>query len=112
MRKPARAAQQSNSHQEAHMATEKMSRSRPVCVFCSVKNNKIKLFVENTLKKCHELLKIRKLHKLDQIDVVLPEKINKFEGYHSTCYAKFTAVSKKYRESVFSSTQLASQDKS
>lgn len=36
------------------MASEKLK-----CVFCNDKNEKIKTFVEDTLKKCREVLQIR-----------------------------------------------------
>ena len=52
-------------------------------------------FTANTLSKCTEILKTRKVHKLKYNDVVLPseEKIPAI-GYHLECYIKFTAVPK------------------
>ena len=71
-----------------------MSKANIVCMFCCSKAGNIILLSNETLKKCNQVLKWRKNSNLTQKDVVLPQKVNDFEGYHRKCYQKFTAVQK------------------
>lgn len=64
------------------------------CVFCNRIDNKIILFVEDKLKKCQEVLRIRLKYKLKYKETELPSKINEVEGYHRKCYSSFTANEK------------------
>ncbi|GFW45370.1 uncharacterized protein TNCV_4734771 [Trichonephila clavipes] len=65
------------------------------CVFCTIsKTEKLLIFSKETLVKCRNILRLRKLHNLKYNDIILPEDI--FDaGYHSSCYKTFTALKKK-----------------
>lgn len=68
-----------------------------ICVICrnDICEKTIK-FTSKILGKCHEILKIRKFHKLKYADVVLPEDVSETAGYHVQCYRHFVAIMKKY----------------
>lgn len=52
------------------------------------------------------MLIARKKHQMRFCDVILPDEINSDIGYHSKCYANFTAIGQKYldEESVVTAT--------
>lgn len=72
--------------------------SSKVCVFCRKKNSKLFDFNRDKLKKCDEILSIRKEFNLKFSQVILPESENSLEGYHSSCYQQFTALHSKYKK--------------
>ena len=76
-----------------------MAPTKPICVFCKKKAEKIILFTETRLKNCNEILKIRKEYNLQGKDVELPELLNEIQGYHSKCISNFTALKAKYKSS-------------
>ena len=51
------------------------------------------------MKKCNEILAIRRSKDLKYKNVVLPEHIGGPEGYHMSCYRRFTALNKEYMKS-------------
>lgn len=55
---------------------------------------------EDKFLKCSEILELKKKHQLVFSDVVLPSQLSGHEGYHSKCYKRFTALSKKYKKSA------------
>ncbi|XP_054740758.1 uncharacterized protein LOC129246191 [Anastrepha obliqua] len=69
------------------------------CVFCNSKstNDKLVAFTVHTLKKCREVLDIRKKFNLKYKDVILPAS-ECDDGYHIKCHKLFLAVMKKYYE--------------
>jgi len=60
------------------------------------KDGNIASFNCNSLKKCSEILAIRRSKDLKYKNVVLPEKTGGSEGYHMSCYRRFTALNKEY----------------
>ncbi|XP_015172762.1 PREDICTED: uncharacterized protein LOC107064526 [Polistes dominula] len=77
-----------------------MSNIKPICIICKKSNGKLTTFKEKTLCKCKEVLKIRQENKLINNNVVIPEELNEFYGYHTDCYKRFTALPPKYRVST------------
>lgn len=78
-----------------------------ICAICKKTGDKILLFdTVEKLNKCRRMLAARKKHQMRFCDVVLPDDINSDIGYHSKCYANFTAVGQKYldEESVVAAT--------
>lgn len=75
----------------------KMTSVVPFCVFCSKKSGKLNEFNDVKLQKCIAILEVRKGAKLNLANVVLPEKTNNFQKYHSQCYNRFTALPPKQR---------------
>ncbi|XP_077265672.1 uncharacterized protein LOC143899325 isoform X2 [Temnothorax americanus] len=67
-----------------------------ICVILK-KDNNVMLFVERTLNKCKEVLKVRQDKSLTFYNVNLPLATNTIEGYHVKCYRKFTALGKRFR---------------
>ncbi|XP_046596477.1 uncharacterized protein [Neodiprion pinetum] len=74
-----------------------MSEVKPNCVFCRKATGKLQPFVINTLNKSAHILSIRKANNLDLNSIIIPQEVNDYQRYHSSCYSKFTAVSKKYQ---------------
>ena len=77
-----------------------------VCLFCDSKKSKINFFKENTLEKCKKIAYIRKQHNLADGNIIFPFRVSDFEGYHSDCYRRFTALSPKARKTF----QLATKE--
>ncbi|XP_041988826.1 uncharacterized protein LOC121740251 [Aricia agestis] len=75
-----------------------------VCFVCKKSGEDIIMFSEETLKRCQNILKLRKIHKLKYKDIILPSEYTE-SGYHRTCYKAFTGLMKKY----FSSEPLSSE---
>lgn len=69
------------------------------CVFCNSKstNDKLVAFTVHTLKKCREVLDIRKKFNLKYKDVILPAS-ECDDGYHIKFHKMFLSVMKKYYE--------------
>ena len=70
------------------------------CVICKVTNEEslenIKLFTEDSLKKCTEVLdyrlSLKYKRKSKYLDVILPREVNDIDGYHYLCYKTFNAI--------------------
>ncbi|XP_063977427.1 uncharacterized protein LOC135162657 [Diachasmimorpha longicaudata] len=72
-----------------------------VCVICGLRKNlRLILFTEKSLRKCHEVLRIRKKNQLKFENVILPLKVNTTDGYHSICYKSFNALTQIHREEM------------
>lgn len=72
--------------------------SKLKCVFCAkIKDDEVRLFSEDTLKKCRFILRQRKLYKLKYQNTVLRNDIYE-SGYHSSCYSSFIALKKNFFE--------------
>ena len=56
------------------------------------------LFISETLRKCENILTIRKQQDLKYKEIYLPETINDKDGFHLDCYRRFTAVSKAQKD--------------
>lgn len=80
------------------------------CVFCHKSSGSVIMFLEQTLKKCKDILKLRQKYKLKYKDVVLPGEEME-GGYHRECYKTFTALMKIYNENS-DVTPKASTDRS
>ena len=61
---------------------------------------RIILFSSSGLQKCKEIRSIRRSKNLKYKNVTLPEQIGGLEGYHMTCYRRFTALSKEYTKEI------------
>lgn len=77
-----------------------MSDDKLVCVICLKDTEKVIIFNEKTLKKCEEVLAIRKKNSLKYNNVILPSALNLKKGYHLQCYRNYTSLMKKYYEST------------
>ncbi|KAK9873496.1 hypothetical protein WA026_022908 [Henosepilachna vigintioctopunctata] len=76
-----------------------MEEDKLKCIFCKKAHDKIKLFNEDTFKKCEIVLKQRIIHNLKFGDVLLPDVL--FDnGFHRKCYKHFTALPKKCYSAV------------
>lgn len=67
------------------------------CVFeCKNLDDKIWLFTKQKLRQCHEKLCIRKAFQMKYNEIVFPDNVTEYHGYHSICGKNFTAIPKKY----------------
>ncbi|KAG5889375.1 hypothetical protein JTB14_005075 [Gonioctena quinquepunctata] len=76
-----------------------MAPTKPACVICRRKldeEERVIPFTQVTLKKCNDVLRVRKIHNLKYNDILLPTDTMSPDGYHLMCYKPFTAVQKKY----------------
>ncbi|KAK0176635.1 hypothetical protein PV328_000752 [Microctonus aethiopoides] len=69
------------------------------CVFgCENVDDKILLLTEQKLQQCHEKLRVRRALQMKYGDIVLPDHVTEFHGYHSVCCKNFMAITKKYQQ--------------
>lgn len=66
-----------------------------ICFICKKSDGKITLFSEETLRKCHTILELRKKHNLKYKNIILPDEYTD-GGYHRECHKAFTGLMKKY----------------
>ena len=57
-------------------------------------------FTPDTIKRCTDILEVRKHCSLKYADSVLPEEVDDMHGYHRSCYQKFIALSKAHRDAI------------
>ena len=78
----------------------------PSCVLhiasCQDVNETVKVFTPKKLKKCQKILIARKEQVKSKLfhSIVLPESVDSFSGYHTSCYSNFTALPKQKWESI------------
>lgn len=66
------------------------------CVFCvTVKAEQLNLFSEQTLAKCRNILRLRRIHNLKYKNIILSNEIFDL-AYHISCYRTFTALKKNF----------------
>ena len=61
---------------------------------------KITPFSENSLQKCKQILEVRKHNLAKYHEISLPDSLGGVEGYHKSCYGRFTAISATLREQL------------
>lgn len=66
---------------------------KPTCVLCATSSDKVILFKQSTLQKCHEIFKARSGSRSKWSNVKLPSVIDSLSGYHTSCYRNYTAYS-------------------
>ena len=71
--------------------------SKILCVLCRKKDPSVLAFNEDSLKKCSEILKIRKKYSLKWMELNLSKNSSGTEGYHLKCYKKLSAIMEKYK---------------
>ena len=68
--------------------------------------HRITIFNQDSLRKCQDILKIRKRNKLKYHDqVALPTIQDSFHGYHMSCYRRFVALSQSQRSRIESAAK-------
>ncbi|CAH2089018.1 unnamed protein product [Euphydryas editha] len=77
-----------------------MEEEKSKCIFCKQHHGKLKLFTEESFKKCKQVLKQRALHNLKFKDLVFPEDLYDY-GYHRECYKNFTALPTRHYIELF-----------
>lgn len=87
-----------------------MEEEKLKCLFCKQHHDKLKLFTEETFKKCKQVLKQRVLHNLKFKDLVFPEDLYD-NGYHRECYKNFTALPKRYYSATSENPKIAKKKK-
>ncbi|KAL7307582.1 hypothetical protein TKK_0000273 [Trichogramma kaykai] len=85
--------------------------SKPICIFCGKSASKLHKFDDEQLKKCQEILDIRKKCNLKYSEVSVPSTVNSSKRYHSNCYKKFTALNSKYERKCKNMTTTAPSSK-
>ena len=63
-------------------------------------DSNIKPFNESSLEKCRSILEVRKLQNLKYSTVTLPSTVDLIQGYHTSCYRRFVALSKAHRINI------------
>ncbi|XP_071632791.1 uncharacterized protein [Temnothorax longispinosus] len=85
-----------NNCHDVSFKIKKRFRASRIKISC-MKGRVTKKIYSSKTRARHTILAIKKANKLVYGDLTLPAQLTENEGYHSECYKRFTALSRKYK---------------